>query len=85
MDKLKLTNHLKDIDLKNKMFKIIDKANSMKNYDVKYSDFLNPYEVKNAIDILNSNKDIKYTVDGGYDEAEEASYLCILFIWSMKI
>lgn len=73
MDKLKLTNHLKDIDLKNKMFKIIDKANScMKNYDVKYSDFLNPYEVKNAIDILNSNKDIKYTVDGGYDKAERS-------------
>ena len=43
MDKLKLTNHIKDIDLKNKMFKVIDKANScLKNYDVKYSDFLNP-------------------------------------------
>ena len=73
MDKLKLTNHIKDIDLKNKMFQIIDKANSsMKNYDVKNSDFLNPYEVKNAIDILNSNKDIKYSVDGGYDEAERS-------------
>lgn len=73
MDKLKLTNHLKDIDLKNKMFKIIDKANScMKNYDVKYSDFLNPYEVKNAIDILNSNSDIKYTIDGGYEHAERS-------------
>ena len=73
MDKLKLTNHIKDIDLKNKMFQIIDKANScMKNYDVKNSDFLNPYEIKNAIDILNSNKDIKYSVDGGYDEAERS-------------
>ena len=73
MDKLRLTNHLKDIDLKNKMYQIIDKANScMRNYDVKCSDFLNPYEVKNAIDILNSNKDIKYTVDGGYDEAERS-------------
>ena len=28
MDKIKLTNHIKDIDLKNKMFKVIDKANS---------------------------------------------------------
>ncbi|MGL5692746.1 MAG: RNA-binding protein [Peptostreptococcaceae bacterium] len=73
MDKLRLTNHLKDIDLKNKMFQIIDKANScLKNYDMKHSDFLNPYEVKNAIDILNSDKDIKYTVDGGYDEAERS-------------
>ena len=73
MDKLRLTNHLKDIDLKNKMYQIIDKANScMKDYDVKCSDFLNPYEVKNAISILNSNKDIKYTVDGGYDESERS-------------
>ena len=55
MDKIKLTNHIKDIDLKNKMFKVIDKANScLKHYDVKCTDFLNPYEIKNAIAILNS-------------------------------
>ncbi len=71
MDKLKLTNHLKDIELKNKMFRVIDKANStIKNYEPKKTEFLNPYEVKNAIAILNSNSDIKYTVDGGYEEAE---------------
>lgn len=74
MDKLRLTNHIKDIDLKNKMFKIIDKVNSViKNYDVKVTDFLNPYEVKNAIDILNSNSDIKYTVDGGYNDSERSA------------
>ena len=73
MDKLRLTNHIKDIELKNKMYQIIDKANScIKNYDVKCSDFLNPYEVKNAIDILNSNSDIKYTIDGGYKNAERS-------------
>ena len=71
MDKLRLTNHIKDIDLKNKMFRVIDSVNStIKNYDVKQTDFLNPYEVKNAIAILNSNSDIKYTVEGGYDDAE---------------
>ncbi len=33
MDKLKLTNHIRDIDLKNKMFKVIDKVNTcVKNY-----------------------------------------------------
>lgn len=46
-NKIKLTNHIKDIDLKNKMFKVIDKANScLKHYDVKCTDFLNPYEIK---------------------------------------
>ena len=73
MDKLRLTNHIKDIELKNKMYQIIDKANScIKNYDVKCSDFLNPYEVKNAIDILNSDCGLNYTVDGGYEEAERS-------------
>ena len=71
MDKVKLTSHIKDIDLKNKMFKIIDKANGcLKNYDVRYSDFLNPFEIKNAMDILNSTDDLKYSVDGGYEESE---------------
>ncbi|CEH35466.1 YlmH family RNA-binding protein [Romboutsia lituseburensis] len=78
MEKLKLTNHIKDIDLKNKMFKVIDKANScMKNYDVKQTDFFNPYEIKNAISILNSNSDLKYAVDGGYHNAER----CSIFIY----
>ena len=53
MDKIKLTNHIKDIELKNKMFKVIDKANScLKNYEVKYTDFLNPFEIKNAVNFV---------------------------------
>lgn len=78
MDKIQLTNHIKDIDLKNKMFKVIDKANGcLKHYDVKCTDFLNPYEIKNAISILNSFSDIKYSVDGGYEESERK----VIFIY----
>lgn len=78
MDKLKVTSHIRDIDLKNKMFKIIDKANScLKNYDVKQTDFLNPFEVENAKSILNSNSDLKYKADGGYDLSERK----IVFIY----
>lgn len=74
MDKLRLTNHIKDIELKNKMFKVIDRANScLKNYDVKQTEFLNPYEVRSAIAVLNSESDIKYTVDGGYANAERST------------
>ena len=85
MDKIKLTNHIKDIDLKNKMFKVIDKANScLKHYDVKCTDFLNPYEIKNAIAILNSFNDIKYSkYDGPLDITEEEEY--IHTIWNMRI
>lgn len=71
MEKLRLTAHIRDIELKNKMYKVIDKANScLKNYDIKTTEFLNPFEVKNAIDILNSEQDLKYKVDGGYINAE---------------
>lgn len=78
MDKLRLTNHIKDIELKNKMFRVIDKANScIKNYDVRQTEFLNPYEIKNAVAILNSESDIKYTVEGGYDNCERS----VIFIY----
>ena len=71
MDKLTLTNHIKDIDLKNKMFKVIDKINSAnKSYDVKYTEFLNPYEIKNAIAILNRFDDLRYRIEGGFEESE---------------
>lgn len=77
MDKITLTNHIRDIDLKNKIFKVIDKAYAcLKNYDIRYTEFLNPYEIKNAIAILNSFSDIKYTVEGGISEAER-SLICI--------
>ena len=60
------------------MFKVIDKVNScLKHYEVKCTDFLNPYEVKNAIGILNSFDDIKYSLDGGYDDAERK----VIFIY----
>lgn len=73
MDKIRLTNHIKDIELKNKMFKLIDKANMcLKNYEVKNTEFMNPFEVKNAKDILNSEMNIKYCSDGGYDGAERS-------------
>ena len=71
MEKLRLTAHINDIELKNKMYKVIDKANScLKNYDIRTTEFLNPFEIKNAKDILNSETDLKYKVDGGYQNAE---------------
>ena len=73
MDKIRLTNHIKDIDLKNKMFKLIDKANTcLKNYEVKSTEFMNPFEIKNAMDIINSESDLKYHSDGGYEGAERS-------------
>lgn len=73
MDKTRLTNHIKDIELKNKMFKLIDKANTcLKNYEAKSTEFMNPFEIKNAMDIINSESDLKYHSDGGYEGAERS-------------
>lgn len=73
MDKIRLTNHIKDIELKNKMFKLIDKANTcLKNYEAKSTEFMNPFEIKNAMDIINSEPDLKYHYDGGYEGAERS-------------
>jgi hypothetical protein len=42
MDKITLTNHIRDIDLKNKMYKVIDKANAcLKNYDITHINNVN--------------------------------------------
>ena len=77
MDKLKVTNHIKDIELKNTMFRVIDKANGcLKNYDIRLTEFMNPYEIKNSEAILNSEADIKYKSDGGYEDAER-KIVCI--------
>ena len=80
MDKIRLTNHIKDIELKNKMFKLIDKANTcLKNYEAKSTEFMNPFEIKNAMDIINSESDLKYHSDGGYEGAERSVLSIYLF------
>nr|WP_307760156.1 YlmH/Sll1252 family protein [uncultured Peptostreptococcus sp.] len=71
MDKLRVTNHITDDDLRIKMYKVVDICNIvLKNYDIRQTEFLNPFEVKNAVAIVNSEQDLSCRVDGGYDGAE---------------
>lgn len=73
MDKQRVTSHIRDEELRIKMYKIVDLCNGvLKNYDVRKSDFLNPFEIKNAISIVNSESNLKYSIDGGYDESERS-------------
>lgn len=63
--------HIIDSDLKHLLVKILDKVEVvLKNHDTKITDFLNPYELKAATDILNAFQDIRWIAVGGYDEAE---------------
>lgn len=73
MDKLRVTNHIQDDDLKIKMYKIVDICNNViKNHEIKHSEFLNPFELRNAISIVNSDSDLNYSVEGGIEECERA-------------
>ncbi|WP_101773021.1 YlmH family RNA-binding protein [Peptostreptococcus faecalis] len=73
MDKIKLTNHITDEDLRLKMYRVVDICNSvLKNHEVKKTEFLNPYEIKNAVAIVNTQSELSYIIDGGYVDAERA-------------
>ncbi len=73
MDKLRVTNHITDDDLRIKMYKVVDICNIvLKNYDIRQTEFLNPFEVKNAVAIINSEQNLSCRIDGGYDEAERS-------------
>lgn len=70
-DKDTLTGHIKDQETVFKMRQIIDKAIITQNkHIVSYTDFLDPYQRKMAISILNRFDDIRYMESGGIDEAE---------------
>ena len=73
MDKFRVTNHITDDDLRIKMYKVVDICNIvLKNYDIRQTEFLNPFEVKNTVAIVNSEQDLSCRVDGGYDGAERS-------------
>lgn len=84
MEKLSVTSYIKDDDLRNKMYRIVDSCNYvLKNYELKQTEFLNPFEIKNAIAIINSDSDLKYRVDGGLEDAE--SSVIAIFPYYMEV
>lgn len=71
MNKQGYLQHIKDFDLKQLLSKILDKVEAvLKNHDIKSTDFLNPYELKAATDILSTFQNISWISSGGYLEAE---------------
>ncbi|AOY77386.1 RNA-binding protein [Clostridium formicaceticum] len=63
--------HIKDHDLKQLLVKILDQVELvLKNHDIKTTDFLNPYELRAAIEILSTFQDIAWMATGGYEGAE---------------
>ncbi len=69
-----LLQHIKeDLQLRQDMTKILDRAEAvLKKHEVRTTDFLTPAQVRYAKDILAGINDIRFTVTGGYPEAERS-------------
>lgn len=64
-------SHISEYDKKLKMRRIIDKIEMVsRNYVKESTDFLDPYERRLAISILNRFSELKYTINGGLKKAE---------------
>ncbi|MBC2575885.1 RNA-binding protein [Peptostreptococcus canis] len=73
MDRQKVTAYIKDDNLRIKMYRVVDLCNGvLKNHDIRNTEFLNPFEIKNAVSIINSESDLKYEILGGYKDCERA-------------
>lgn len=71
LDKDKLTSHIKDINLKSLMIKNITKAEGvLENYDIRCTDFLDPFQLRSFIGILNGIDGISFHEEGGLDNSE---------------
>lgn len=71
MDKEKLLNHVSNQDLKNVLLKALNKVSSVLNNHIEVStDFLDPYERKNMIQILRGIDEVSFREEGGYIESE---------------
>ncbi|WP_026476419.1 YlmH family RNA-binding protein [Alkaliphilus transvaalensis] len=71
MDKEKLLQHVEDPLLKQALIRILDKVQMvLKNHEVKATDFLTPFQVKYAKNILTSLHGINFFSTGGHLQAE---------------
>lgn len=70
-DRELLTNHIKDQETVFKIRQVIDKIEiTQDKHIITYTDFLDPYERRMAISIINRFEDIKFMECGGHKDAE---------------
>lgn len=65
--------HIKDKSQYDTMRRLLDKIEIVeRNYEVEYTDFLDPYQIRLSESILN-RFDVNYHAEGGHDDAERKS------------
>lgn len=71
LDRDKLVGHIKDQDLKISILKCLDIVEKvLLGYDIKYTKFLNPYEIVNLTAILKGIDGVAFHSDGGFEQSE---------------
>ena len=77
IDKNKYTSFIKDDEIKTFIIKNISKIEGvLKNFDEKKTDFMNPYEQRMFISILNAfSDDVSYLLFGGDENSERKLFV----------
>lgn len=71
LDKEKRISHLRDTELRNTMLRLLELwERAWRNHVTEVSNFLDPYHVKVASDILRGLPEMSFSVSGGYEGAE---------------
>ncbi|KPU28393.1 RNA-binding S4 domain-containing protein [Caloranaerobacter sp. TR13] len=85
MNKAKYLEHIKDPEQIIIMRKILDKIEKvLKNHEIVYTDFLDPYQRRLSNSILNRFSDLNYFEEGGLKEAERKSIIIYPFYLNKK-
>lgn len=78
LDREKITQHVEDPQVRQVLVKVLDKAEAvLRKHEVKMTDFLTPYQIKMATNMLSTLSEIDFLVTGGYDGAER----CVMIIY----
>lgn len=76
LNKVKYLEHIRDSEQLIVMRKILDKVEKvLKNHEVVYTDFLDPYQRRLCYSIINRFTDVNYFEEGGLIEAERKSII----------
>ncbi len=71
IDKDKYTQHIQDQEAKERVVRSLGKVEGvLKSHDIRWTEFLTPYEQQQVIGVINSFQELSYRSEGGYQGAE---------------
>jgi len=85
INKEKYIEHIKDKEQYLTMHKVLDKVEkTLRNHQVEYTDFLDPYQRKLCYSFLNRFEEISYVEEGGFNYAERKSIIIFPYYFHVE-